>query len=194
VGNVDKSIVKRVFVVILLGIVVLSIFGVQSKVINSEPLIVDSLEPGDILFVDLYEGWCHGGFWDHIGLYIGEQASVGGYRMVVEATYDGGITITSIGSFIGRDEPAKMSARRLEEMPEREAVIQQVIESALNYVGRPFDYTATATIPLKNNENRLHCGEVVWRAYKSAGIDLDSNGGMLLYPDDIYFSSKLEPV
>ncbi|WP_434450026.1 hypothetical protein [Lentzea sp. E54] len=31
----------------------------------------------------------------------------------------------------------------------------------------------------------LNCSELVWRAYKTAGIELDANGGTGVYPDDI---------
>ncbi|WP_176929742.1 hypothetical protein [Lentzea albidocapillata] len=31
----------------------------------------------------------------------------------------------------------------------------------------------------------LNCSELVWRAYKTAGIELDSNGGTGVYPNDI---------
>ena len=36
-----------------------------------------------------------------------------------------------------------------------------------------------------NSTLRLNCSELVWRAYKAAGIELDANGGPGVYPDDI---------
>ncbi len=148
------------------------------------------LEPGDIFFVDLYKGWNHACYWDHMALYVGKQP----YEGVVEATFNGGVRYTPLEAFLDRDEPADISIRRLKELASREEIIQEAIEYALAQVGKPFDFTASATIPLKSNEENFHCGEVVWRAYKAAGIDLDSNGGILLYPDDIYYSPWLQPV
>jgi uncharacterized protein YycO len=87
-----------------------------------------------------------------------------------------------------------MAVRRLRDVPSREEDIQKAIDYALAQVGKPFDFTATATIPWKVNEANLHCTELIWRAYKAAGIDLDFDDGLLLYPDDIYYSSKLRPV
>jgi len=81
--------------------------------------------------------------------------------------------------------------RRLKRIPNRDEVIRVVVEYALAQVGRPFDYAATATIPVKINENNLHCAELAWRSYMAAGVDLDSDGGLLVFPDDIYFSPKL---
>jgi uncharacterized protein YycO len=36
-----------------------------------------------------------------------------------------------------------------------------------------------------NGAGRLNCSELVWRAYKAADIELDSNGGPGVYPDNI---------
>lgn len=151
-----------------------------------------TLEVGDILFVDIYEGWCHGGYWDHLALYVGQQ--IYGEPAVIEATYNGGVCLTPLSLFYERDKPAKVSVRRLKELPDREEVIQKAIGHALDQISKPFDFTATATLPAKINEKNLHCTEVIWRAYKAGGVDLDGNGGLFIYPDDIYFSSKLIPV
>jgi uncharacterized protein YycO len=144
------------------------------------------LEPGDLLFVDIYNGWSQGGYWDHMAVYVEDP-----YPGVVEATYNAGISFTALSAFVQRDLPAEVSVRRLKDIPGLDEIILIVVEYALAQVGQPFDYAATATLPFKINESNLHCAEVAWRSYKAAGIDLDSNGGLLVYPDDIYFHSKL---
>jgi uncharacterized protein YycO len=186
---VDKVHLKRVLVIFLVCIVVFSVWGVQWKTLKADFVSVDSLQPGDILFVDIYEGWCHGGFWDHLALYVGEQPYGG--ASVVEATFNGGVCLTPVASFLKRDEPAKVAVRRLKGASGHEEDIQKAIDYALAQVGKPFDFTATATLPAKINERNLHCVELVWRAYKAAGIDLDINDGLLIYPDEVYFSPKL---
>lgn len=190
-GKVHNIAFKRGLIILIICIIVFSVWGVQWKTISSELVNLDSLQPGDIIFVDIYEGWCHGGFWDHLALYVGEQPYVG--AAAIEATFDGGITLTPVGVVFTRDKPAKVAVRRLTEVSGREEIIQKIVEYALAQESKPFDFTATATLPIKMNERNLHCAEVVWRAYKAAGIDLDSNNGVFLYPDDIYFSTKLEP-
>ncbi len=145
------------------------------------------LEPGDLLFVDIYNGWSQTGYWDHVAVYVEEP-----FPSVVEATYNAGITLTSLQVFLDRDLPAEVSVRRLEDIPGRDEVIGAAVQFALDQVGRAFDYTATATLPLKINEGNMHCAEVAWRSYRAGGLDLDSNGGLLIYPDDIYFSPELE--
>jgi len=144
------------------------------------------LEPGDLLFVDIYNSWSQGGYWDHIAVYVEDP-----YPCVVEATYNLGISQTALAAFVQRDLPAEVSVRRLKDIPDREGVIRAVVEYALTHVGAPFDYTATATMPFKMNEGNLHCAELAWRAYMAGGVDLDSDGGLLVFPDDIYFSPKL---
>jgi len=146
----------------------------------------DLLEPGDILFVDIYNSWSQGGYWDHIAVYVEDP-----YPCVVEATYNGGISQTQLVAFLRRDLPAEVSVRRLKDIPDRDEIVRIAVEYALAQVGQPFDYAATATLPFKINESNLHCAEVAWRSYMAAGVDLDSNGGLLVYPDDIYFSPKL---
>jgi len=144
------------------------------------------LEPGDLLFVDIYHGWSQGGYWDHVAIYVEDP-----YPSVVEATYNLGISQTPVAECVARDLPADVSVRRLKYTPHRDQIIRAVVEYALAQVGQPFDYAATATLPFKMNESNLHCAEVAWRSYKAAGFVLVSNGWLLVYPDDIYFHSKL---
>ena len=159
-------------------------------------VVKDILQPGDIIFVDIYTGWHHAGYWDHLAIYIGTGLGVLRYPVpaVVEATFDGGVYCTPLDEFLRRDEPASTAVIRLKEWPSHAEAIRQAVEYAIAQVGKPFDHTATAGIPMKLNEANIHCTELIWRAFKAAGIDLDGNGGLLLYPDDIYYSPKLEPI
>jgi uncharacterized protein YycO len=176
--------VAGVLVVALLSVVLLQIWPPATTALSIEE---EALQPGDIIFVDLYSGWCHVGYWDHMALYVGEEP----YAGVVEATYNGGICYTPLPAFLERDYPAYLAVKRLGDVPGREQAVHRAIEYALAQVGNDFDFSATATIPLKVNGQNQHCAEVVWRAYKAAGIDLDSDDGPLLYPDDVYYSPRL---
>jgi uncharacterized protein YycO len=182
---------RRIGVCLLLVLVVASVVVVERTTLpvpmGANEFDEEWLEPGDLLFVDIYNGWSEGGYWDHAAVYVEDP-----YPSVVEATYNLGISQTPLPGFLARDLPAEVSMRRLNDIPEREEVIYRAVEYALAQVGQPFDYTATATFPLKMNNQNLHCAEVAWRSYMAAGVDLDSNGGLLIYPDDIYFSPKLE--
>lgn len=178
--------ISRIAMAVILVTVVVSVVVVRRATLGTVVVQEDMLQQGDILFVDLYEGWSQGGYWDHMAFYAG-----GG---VVEATFNLGVCYTPLPEFLERDRPAGIAVRRLKDMPGREEIIQKAIDYALSEVGKPFDFTATATIPLKISKDRIHCAAVVWRAYLAAGVDLDSNDGPSLYPDDIYFSPKLEAI
>lgn len=179
----------RVLIVGLLLVVTSSVVVVSRVTLPLPAVEANMLEPGDIFFVDLYRGWAQPGYWDHMALYVGEQP----YAGVVEATYNAGVCFTALPAFLQRDEPAQVSVRRLrQDVENREQIIEDAIAYAMTMVGLPFNFTATATFPMKINEENAHCAEVVWRAYRSAGVDLDGDRGLFLYPDDIYYSPKLE--
>jgi uncharacterized protein YycO len=188
---------EKIIIVILLIVVVGSIVGLrtipQTENINNAEL----LQPGDILFVDIYDGWSFWGRWDHMAIYVGEQIISGVYRdrAVVEATFDAGVTLTQVDAFLERDRPAEVSVKRLKDIPEREKIIREAVEYALNQEGKRFDVNVFIS-PLfhKIGDKAYHCAEVIWRAYKQAGVDLDSNSGFMLLPDDTYFSSWLESI
>ena len=42
------------------------------------------------------------------------------------------------------------------------------------------------------NTDKTHCSHLVWNAYKYAGIDIDSNGGKIVLPNDIFKNNELE--
>jgi len=186
----SSNFVPRAVIVILLLTAVVSIVIVRNMSLPALAVQEEMLQPGDILFVDIYKGWSHPGYWDHLALYVGEQP----YAGVIEATYNLGVYYTPLPVFLDRDQPVDITVRRLKDIPDREEIIQKAIDYAMAQVGKPFDFTATATIPLKVNEENLHCAEVIWRAYMAAGIDLDSNDSLFLFPDDIYYSPKLGPI
>ena len=178
--------ISRIAMAFVLVAVIASVVIVRRATLGTVIVQEDKLQEGDIFFVDLYKGWSQGGYWDHVAFYAG-----GG---VVEATFNLGVCYTPLQAFLDRDRPAGIAVRRLKDMPGREELIQKAVDYALSEVGRPFDYTATATIPLKLSKDRVDCAGVVWRAYLAAGVNLDSNDGPTLYPDDIYFSPKVEAV
>jgi uncharacterized protein YycO len=158
----------------------------------SEPSNRDNLQPGDFLFVDIYNGWCFYGYWDHVAIYVGEQRFGRDFwaPAVVEATFDAGVTLTTAYAFWERDKPARIAIKRLIDMPGREGIITNAVDYAISQIGKPFDFMPIP--PHKIGDGAYYCCELVWRAYKAAGIDLDSNGGLLVLVDDLYYSPRLE--
>lgn len=183
----------RLTTFVLIVVVLCTAFLVRQIRLPAIEPDVDILQPGDLIYVDLYRSWNTVTYWDHMAIYVGDQDVNGGRSgpAVVEATFNGGIIRTPLAAFLSRDAPVQMTVQRLTDVPSRAEVIQTAVDFALAQVGKAFDFTASATIPLKINGDNLHCAEVVWRAYKAAGIELDSDGGILLYPDDIYYSPMM---
>lgn len=187
---------RRVVVILIVAVMLLSVFLIRQIGPAGMTFGASDLQPGDIIFVDIYTGWNHTNYWDHLAIYVGSVPDLDLFPgpAVVEATWNAGIGITSLSAFLKRDGPAEMSVRRLKDVPSRDEIVSLAVQYAVEQVGKPFDYAAMATLPLKYNEGRLHCVELAWRAYGAGGVDLDANGGLLLYPDDIYYSPQLEPI
>lgn len=71
---------------------------------------------------------------------------------------------------------------------------EAVAEYALNnLVGIPYEGLA-GLLSDKYSKDKTQCAHLVWYAYNQFGIDLDSNGGPLVTPNDLARSDKLEVV
>ncbi len=86
---------RRIGMALLLLLVVVSVLVVRNSTlpvpIAAGEISEDQLEPGDLLFVDIYNGWSQGGYWDHAAVYVEDP-----YPSVVEATYNLGISQTQL--------------------------------------------------------------------------------------------------
>lgn len=59
-------------------------------------------------------------------------------------------------------------------------------------IGKPYDYIFI-TNKGDDDDDAFNCSELVWKAYyRKANIDLDSNGGPAVYPNNIYDSLLVE--
>lgn len=62
-----------------------------------------------------------------------------------------------------------------------------------NLVDIPYSLTAGMN-PNEITIKKTHCAHLIWYAYKQFGIDLDSDGGIIVTPEDIRKSPYLEVV
>lgn len=70
----------------------------------------------------------------------------------------------------------------------------QVVEFAKdNLVGKIYDPTV-GVLSKKSNTDRTQCSHLVWLAYHEFGIDLDSNGGLVVTPKDLANSPYVDVV
>ncbi|GAI02664.1 unnamed protein product [marine sediment metagenome] len=75
---------------------------------------------------------------------------------------------------------------RLEDNPQ---AVAAAVDYAERQVGKNYDW-----LLWKSNERSHYCSELIWHAYKVSGIDLDSDGGLFVTPDDIANSPHLAKI
>lgn len=142
------------------------------------------LRTGDVLVsTSMYVSWWRFG---HSALVLD-----GDTGRIIEAVQAG--WVSEIGSATTFNTRANFIVLR----PKVDVEIKQQVAdyAAKNLVGLRYDAT-TGVLSKKYVENpkKSHCGHIVWRAYKQFGIDIDSNGGGIVTPEDIFYSEYMEVV
>lgn len=124
---------------------------------------------------------------------------VGHAALVIDA--DEGLVLEAVG--IGDDSSvgfAEILAGRPTFMvlrPKAKAeVVNGVVEFAKeNLVGVPYDPTVGILSHKYNPEiPQTQCAHIIWFAFMQYGIDIDSNGGLIVFPKDISNSSQFDIV
>lgn len=139
-------------------------------------------EPGTILFIETST------FYNHVLIYGEEDVVVESVQpfstVTIKKIYDNGLKLPG----------TKAYALELKESEnyDKEIVMQEAANFAMEHTESYYD------INFLNNKNgeyeELNCSELVWAAYFEAGLDIDSNGGIGVYPNDIYNSNYFEVV
>lgn len=167
------------------------------------------VQTGDIVFgrsgPSLY------GYWGHAGMVL-DDAPAGTLLSqvnVVESTSYGqgdplpGVRVSNLKEFW--NERKAVAFKRLgteswrwwNKDDNRNAVINAAVTYALGEEGDPYDWEFR-----KYNEDAHYCSELLWHAYLQGpplyaellGINLDSDKGLAVFPDDIFGSKKLDLV
>lgn len=140
--------------------------------------VTPSLRLGDILTRDD----------DLISFMAAHDALYMGDGQIIDAMPEGGVQVRTLEGFIA-DSGDYVIAHRLAEWSD--ALAQGAVDYAIAHIGTPYDYDYFGG---KDTEDVMYCSELVWRAYLSQGIDLDSNAGAWVWPDDIVSSPLLVEV
>jgi cell wall-associated NlpC family hydrolase len=165
---------------------------------------------GDIIVIH-DDGWfsgalgaLFGGYWTHAGIYVGDGVVTESYPTGLSSPYPGVTTrrLEDDTGFWKAEDWAILSPVATE--VQRRAASTYAMQQA----GKPYNYN----YPDKETEGSFYCSELVWRAYQTQGIDLDSNfsalnavlewkgpwgivvGAAILAavpPDDLYFDSDV---
>ncbi|MBQ7919640.1 MAG: hypothetical protein IJ324_06850 [Lachnospiraceae bacterium] len=148
------------------------------------------IQNGDILITknSRFLGWRNG----HVGLVVDAEN-----ELVLEALMLG--TNTKLCSLNKWETLPSFHVLRLKEAAnsnklENICFSWLVAEYALdNLVDIPYSLTAGMN-PREITITKTHCAHLIWYAYKQFGIDLDSDGGIIVTPTDIQNSPYLEVV
>lgn len=184
-------------------------FTLGSVAANLEMGMPCDMYRGDIIFGR--SGPSVYGFWSHAGILL-DDAPAGtllSHVGLVESTSYGrgdplpGVRISNVNDFW--DEMRAIAFKRLgteswrwwNKDDNRDAVIDAAITYALAEQGKPYDWEFR-----KYNEDAQYCSELVWHAYvhgppqyaEILGINLDSNKGLAVFPDDLFINPKLDAI
>lgn len=153
---------------------------------------------GNIFFVD------SGSPWNHVGLYTAKE-------YIVESMPEDGVqywkyNATEAHQFVvtnpqdGVNDSCILSVSTTSSKKTSAAAWPKAnIPKGTPYDYDPLDnkadYYNTGKDNVRSELDALNCSELVWRAYKKgASIDLDGNGGLGVYPNDILDSNKTSKV
>lgn len=176
---------------------------VQSSLVCTDPSIpttyatmeveLPSSSTGNIYFVDSESAWNHVGLYtdnDYIaesmpedGVQYWRHDALGAHQFVVTNPADG-VNDSCILS-VNTTSSNKASAAAWPE-----ANIPEGTPYDYDPLDNKADYYHASKDEVRSELDALNCSELVWRAYKKgANIDLDGNGGLGVYPNDILNSS-----
>ena len=161
-------------------------YPITLKERNKEEIIpIADLKRGDILitFSTHTFGWRHG----HCAMVLDEDKKV-----LLEHMSLGEVSCkTSINNW--ESCPTLLVLRH-----KNEKVAKKAAEYAQkNLMDIPYNFLAGVIKKDKSDEkppSSSHCSHIIWQAYKSAGVDLDSNKGIFVTPKDISMSENLEVI
>lgn len=162
--------------------------GEDGETCKGMPLV--DIQNGDILITknSRFLGWRNG----HVGLVVDAENG-----LVLEA-----LTIGSPSKIcrIGKWEkyPSYQVLRLREEYNRENLLVDIVVYAEENLVDIPYHLLADVLKSSKADELAIptgtHCAHLVWYAYDQFGIDLDSDGGIIVTPEDIRNSPYLEVI
>lgn len=147
--------------------------------------LIKRLQPGDI-FIRRFEGyvdkWFIPGFWNHAGLYIGDDGE--NKEQVVHAVSEGVIQ-EDILNFMRTDHMLVLRLAKDEKGKGRATAIKK----AKAVVGRPYDFGFDF-----KDTNRFSCTELVDYCYPGVVTGKKRFGKTVIVADDFFASKKLTTV
>lgn len=178
--------------------------GTGGTTVSTDPTrFIANARPGDILFASHpgFNYFTYGEF-NHAAIVITPNFAWGnttqGEAVVAEETADypgtdkPGARLVLWSDFVDPSrEYNKIMLGRVRGLSEQQ--MNALIDWALSRLGRPYRWPTD--VGEKDDDNRMYCSQYVWINYLgNMNIDLDSDGGYFVFPDDIYYDQYVEHI
>lgn len=178
--------------------------GTGGTTVSTDPTrFIANARPGDILFASHpgFNYFTYGEF-NHAAIVITPNFAWGnttqGEAVVAEETADypgtdkPGARLVLWSDFVDPSrEYNKIMLGRVRGLSEQQ--MNALIDWALSRLGRPYRWPTD--VGAKDDDNRMYCSQYVWIDYlRNMNIDLDSDGGYTVFPDDIYYDQYVEHI
>lgn len=154
--------------------------GVENQVMSSSSggegakvVLPNASYKGDIFWTPARTaGIAHG----HVGIYTDSKT-------IVEAVGTG-----QVSRMVEAKNVRVAEGSKLMYVNTTQATRNQAAQYSTQMVGKP--YNNNFFYNHKVDDDSYNCSQLVWAAYKKTGLDLDSDGGWGVYPNDILNSNK----
>lgn len=147
--------------------------------------LIKKLQPGDI-FIRRFEGyidkWFIPGFWNHAGLYIGDDGE--DKEQIIHAVSEGVIQ-EDVLNFMRTDHLLVLRLTK----DEKRAIAASAVQKAKSIVGSPYDFGFDF-----KDTNRFSCTELVAYCYPEIVQGKKRFGRETIVADDFYNSDKLTTI
>ena len=122
-----------------------------------------------------------GGGFGHMGIVNVINSEV---RDVIDADPDVGIQRhRGITAWANEGGWSRLVALRYTKWGPRDWGRQKAVNYAINSIGIPYNWLFIN----KHHPNKAYCSQLIWQAFKSQGVNLDRNGGLVVWPSDIRY-------
>jgi uncharacterized protein YycO len=184
---------RKTFPPLIVLLVLLTVSSPVSAYGLAEKGPYDHPEPGNLLPGDIalghaeYIGVMIPGYWDHAGMIVGYNATLGDWMVIEGWGLPSGVRIVSLSDFMSR-YPDVVILR----VNTSQEIRDKAVEFALQQLGKPYDYKWWKK---EIYGDSYYCSELVWASYMVASngeVDLDANPGWTLTyldgvaPQEIY--------
>ena len=148
------------------------------------------LHDGDLVFGSHVINYMTWGRFNHVAIVLDAARGVIAESTASPPSDMPGVRLIDWNKFVGNY--AHVAIVRLK--PSRAEQLSKVIAWVSDRKGKPYRWPIIQGLD-KTDQSRFYCSQLVWVAFKDVmNLDLDVDKGVLVFPDDIYYSKDLVDV